>query len=95
MGNLSGRQILAGNTQPREIRGKTAVYRFRVEVSDDRKEWRVIEDMKENRTPVSRYEIQTDAGKVKGRFVRISFMDNTQQIPAALAEVTVLGFVRE
>ena len=73
----------------------TAVYRFRVEVSDDRKEWRVIEDMKENRTPVSRYEIQTDAGKVKGRFVRISFMDNTQQIPAALAEVTVLGFVRE
>lgn len=74
---------------------QTAVYRFRVEVSDDRKEWRVIEDMKENRTPVSRYEIQTDAGKVKGRFVRISFMDNTQQIPAALAEVTVLGFVRE
>ena len=78
--------------------GARALHRRRlltVEVSDDRKEWRVIEDMKENRTPVSRYEIQTDAGKVKGRFVRISFMDNTQQIPAALAEVTVLGFVRE
>ncbi|WP_412468143.1 glycoside hydrolase family 2 TIM barrel-domain containing protein [Pedobacter sp. KLB.chiD] len=63
-------------------------YRFKVEVSDDRNEWKMLSDFSHNQESIDRQLL--DNLDVSGRYIRISFM---QQSNIGLADVSVSGMV--
>lgn len=69
-----------------------ACYQYKIEVSADRKEWKLVEDGMDNRTPETGKEIRLAGRNLKGRFVRITF-GQLSGTSAALAEVAVKGIV--
>lgn len=66
------------------------VYHFRIDVSDDRKHWRLLADRTQNQTRESRCVLAPQPG-ARGRFVRISFAADAAASEPGLTAVEVLG----
>lgn len=69
-------------------------YQYKVEVSDNRKVWILVENDMHNREKETFKEIRLTNKKLHGRFVRITFRQSSEGAPA-LAEVVVKGTVCE
>lgn len=69
-------------------------YRYRVEVSADRRNWTPAADCMANTQTESGREVSLSGRRLSGRFVRIIF-EPSAEAPAALAEVAVRGIVRQ
>lgn len=68
----------------------------KVEASMDKQHWCTLADRMGNEPPTAKLFIRPETGKVKARFVRISFPETDSPTPQpALGEVIVRGFVLE
>ena len=76
---------------------RTAVYRYRIEVSSDKEHWqKVAENSPSPKIENVRVvEFPAEMPTVKARFVRVSFKENTAGLPAAVAEIEITGVVED
>ena len=76
---------------------RTAVYRYRIEVSSDKEHWqKVAENSPSPKIENVRVvEFPAEMPTVKARFVRVSFKDNTDGLPAAVSEIEITGVVAD
>lgn len=70
-----------------------AIYKYKIEVSDDMVSWRTISDKSSNNIQEQNFELTRIPNNTKGRFIRISFIDNMRT--PRIAEVEVLGIVNQ
>lgn len=71
------------------------VHRFKIELSDDRVNWRLVKDLSSSGVPSSTLTVNLAAPDLKGRFVRLSFGAVGKDEATRLAEVNVKGIVCE
>ena len=69
---------------------KAAVYRFKIEVSDDQTTWRPLADLSTNDKSSDTLEAAAPAD-TSGRFVRLQFQSPAANAPIQLSEVEVIG----
>ena len=69
---------------------KAAVYRLKVEVSDDQKDWRPLADLTNNEKSSATLEATAPAAAT-GRFLRLGFQRGQPNATIQLSEVEVLG----
>ena len=76
---------------------RAATYRYRIEVSSDKEHWqKVAENSPSPKVENVRVvEFPVEAPTVKARFVRVSFKDNTDGLPAAVSEIEITGVVAD
>lgn len=74
---------------------RKGVYRFKVELSEDRKTWKMVHNQMEHTENLSEKVLTLNDNSLKGRFVRISFEKTPGNKWATLAEVSVKGIVCE
>ena len=72
---------------------KSAVHRFRIDISDDQKEWRPLADLSTNEKSSATLQASAPAN-MTGRFVRLRFEPTRGSSPIQLAEVEVVGTMR-
>jgi hypothetical protein len=72
---------------------KSAVYRLRMDVSDDQKDWRPLADLT-NREKSSATIEATAPANATGRFVRVRFQGAPPNAPIQLSEVEVTGTLK-
>ncbi len=79
-------------TLPRE-----AAYRYEVEVSMDRQQWQPVASSSSEKGTGRIRLVDFPEGNtpVKARFVRIRFLDNKPDLPAAVSEIEVSGWVTD
>lgn len=72
-----------------------AAYEYEVEVSMDKENWQAVASCssKEKEKAVHLIDFPTGVRQVKARFVRIRFLKNRPDFPAAVAEVKICGWV--
>lgn len=76
---------------------RAATYRYRIEASSDKEHWqKVAENSPSPKIENVRVvEFPVEAPTVKARFVRVSFKDNTDGLPAAVSEIEIIGVVAD
>lgn len=79
-------------TFPRE-----AAYRYWVETSLDNENWNVVAEERavDKNQLVRVIDFSESGNRIKARFVRVRFKENTKALPAALAEIEIAGFIAD
>lgn len=72
---------------------KAGKHSFKIEISSNQKDWKLVDSQKNIEDNVSEKVIDVNDASLKGRFIRISFDRSVNYRLAALSEVTVKGFV--
>jgi len=72
---------------------QSAVYRFRIDISDDQKSWTPLADRSSNDQSGAALELSA-AANASGRFVRVQFLPSIPDGPVQLSEVEIVGTPR-
>ena len=70
-----------------------AAYRFLIDVSDDRSEWRPLADFSINDKPLATIDALAPANAT-GRFIRLRFNSSPPNVSIQLSEVECVGILR-
>lgn len=71
------------------IFGQINAYKCTIEVSSDKTHWSVVKDLSANTTPMKNVRLGKSG---KARYVRMTFVENTSERPASVAEMIVKGY---